>query len=143
MIKRLFAPSQSLTTIGLGLLVLRVWLGLLMFLNHGLSKLQSFGTLKSGFPDPLGVGSATSLVLVIFAEVVCALLLVAGLLSRFAALVLTFLMLVAYIAIHRWALSGENSGEVAFLFLAGFVTLLITGPGKFSLDQWLSTKGRR
>jgi putative oxidoreductase len=74
----------------------------------------------------------------IFAEVVCAVLLAMGLFTRFAAAVLTILMAVAFFVVHSSALSGPASGEMAFIYLGGFVTLLLTGAGRFSLDAKLS-----
>ena len=53
------------------LLLLRLFFGLLIMM-HGLEKLNSFSTLSLAFPDVLGMGSKTSLLLTIFAEVVCA-----------------------------------------------------------------------
>ena len=80
----------------LGLLVLRLGMGLTMFLNHGMDKLKHFGELAPGFPDPLGVGHNVSLGLSVFAEFFASLLLVFGLVSRFAALVLVINMSVAF-----------------------------------------------
>ena len=54
------------------LLAARVVFGLLL-MSHGIAKLQNFEALSATFPDPLGLGSRTSLVLAIFAEMVCAL----------------------------------------------------------------------
>jgi len=63
-------------------LVLRVVLGLSMFYGHGLGKWQMFfGDGEIQFPDPLGVGVSVSLVLAIFAEAICSLLIVGGLLN--------------------------------------------------------------
>jgi len=36
MIKKIFAPGNDSALTSLGLLVLRLWLGLAMFFNHGL-----------------------------------------------------------------------------------------------------------
>lgn len=119
----------------LGLLVLRVWLGLSMLLLHGWSKVEKYSGMSQGFPDPLGVGPAMSLNLVIFAEVLCALLLVVGLATRLAAIPLVITMAIAFFAIHGGALVGEGNGEMAFIYLAGFVALLVAGPGKFSFDH--------
>jgi putative oxidoreductase len=119
------------------LLLLRVWLGLTMLLNHGWAKAAGFSEKAEGFADPLGVGTTTSLVLAIFGEVVCSTLLVLGLLGRFAAAVLIMTMGVAFCLVHRMALSGEFSGELAFIYLAGFVALFLAGPGRYSLDTKL------
>lgn len=118
-----------------GLLVLRVWLGLSMLLLHGWSKVQTHADSVESFPDPLGVGAALSLNLVVFAEVLCALLLVVGLAARFALIPLIVTMAVAFFVIHNGILVGEGNGELAFTFLAGFVALFIAGPGRFSLDH--------
>jgi hypothetical protein len=37
--------------------------------------------------------------------------------------------------IHKHSLSGQHSGELAFIYLAGNVMLLLAGPGKISLDS--------
>ena len=121
-----------------GLLVLRLWLGLSLLLLHGKAKLLGFAELSEKFPDPLGVGSTVSLALAVFAEVVCSALLALGLVTRFAALSAAFTMGVAFFLVHKASLAmGPGSGELAFIYLAGFVTLLITGPGRFSVDACL------
>jgi putative oxidoreductase len=119
------------------LILLRIWLGLTILLNHGWGKLMRFGEMAAKFSDPLGVGPTTSLSLAVFAEVVCASLLVLGFLTRFSALVLVILTGVAFFMVHGGALSGANSGELAFIYLAGFVALFLAGPGRFSVDRKL------
>ena len=124
-------------SVDLALLVLRLWLGLTMLLNHGRGKLMGFSEMAGKFSDPLGVGPTVSLSMAVFAEVVCAGLLALGLLTRFAALVLIILMAVAFFFVHGRALSGPSSGELAFIYLAGFVALFLAGPGRFSIDRKL------
>jgi putative oxidoreductase len=116
----------------LGLLVLRVWLGASMFYLHGMAKLTDFSGQLEKFKGMkihpvLGSGA-------IVAESICAILLVIGLATRLSALMLAGTMGFAFFVAHKMALSGPGSGELAFVYLAGFVTLLIAGPGKFSLD---------
>ena len=113
MLKKLFAPANDSFFTSIGLLVLRIWLGGTLLINHGLGKLTSFQSMSSGFPDPLGVGHATSLALVVFAEAIGAILLVLGLVTRFAALIIAINMAVAFFCVHKMALSGEHSGELA------------------------------
>ncbi|MBE0540192.1 MAG: DoxX family protein [Verrucomicrobia bacterium] len=140
---RIFAPEPGNTLSNAALLVLRLWLGLSMFFLHGLDKLINFGDKSSKFPDLLGLGSTGSLTLAVFAEVFCSAMLVLGLVTRFAAFNLCATMLVAYAVVHKLALSGSNSGELAFIYLAGYVVLLIAGPGRYSADACLFAKPPR
>jgi putative oxidoreductase len=135
MIKKLFAPGNDSALTSLGLLALRLFFGLTMLLHHGWDKLITFNEHSSNFPDPMGVGHATSLALTIFAEVVAAGLLAIGLLTRFAALVLAFEMAVAFILVHKMTLGGTMPGEFAFIYFGAYFTLLIAGGGKLSLDK--------
>jgi putative oxidoreductase len=117
-----------------GLLVLRVWLGLSMFLLHGLEKLQKFGfyveQFSAGFPKPLAVAA-------IISEGVMSALLVVGFATRWAAALLATTMAVAFFKAHGGVLKGEHSGEVAFLYLAGFVAIFVAGAGRWSVDAKL------
>ena len=120
-----------------GLLVLRLWLGLSLLLLHGWGKISNFAEMSGQFPDPIGLGGGISLGLAAFAEVVCAFLVVVGAFTRAAAAVLVIQMGVAFFVVHQSALSGPSSGELAFIYLGGFVALLIAGGGRFSLDAKL------
>lgn len=142
MIKKIFAPGNDSTLTSLGLLTLRLWLGLAMFFNHGLEKLAHFSDMASKFPDPLGIGQTPSLALVVFAETAGALLLALGLLTRFAALTLVIDLGVAFLLIHKIALSGPGNGELAFIYSAGYAAILIAGGGRFSVDKALFGKGK-
>jgi putative oxidoreductase len=118
-----------------GLLVLRIWLGLSIFLLHGLEKLQNFGATvngfaQMGFPKPLGAAA-------VIAEGVCSALLVVGFATRWAAALLATTMAVAFFKAHGAVLKGEHSGEVAFLYLAGFVAIFVAGAGRWSVDAKL------
>ena len=134
MLKKIFAPSSDTALTNLALLVMRLWLGPAMFFNHGLDKLVHFKAIAPDFPDPLGIGHPASLALVLFAEVIGAVLLTIGLLTRFAALMLVITLFVAFLMVHQTALNGSNSGELAFIYLSGFVALTIAGGGMISLD---------
>ena len=114
-----------------GLFLLRAALGLSMLWLHGRDKLMKFSSLATGFPDPLHLGSRASAGLIVFAEVACAVLLVLGFMTRFAAAGLAIAMGVAFFIIHKGRFS---EGEMAFLYFAGFVAVLVAGPGKFALE---------
>ena len=143
MFKKLFIPSDDSGLTSMALLVARLWFGLTMLFNHGIEKLAHFNDMVDKFPDPLGVGREASLVMVVMAEVGAAIFLAAGFLTRIAAAVLVIDMFVAFLMVHKTALSGQGSGELAFLYLAGYMTLLIAGGGLFSLDTIVFSKTSR
>ena len=127
-----FLPAST----DLGLLVLRLWLGLTMLFNHGLAKLNGFETMAAKFPALFGLSGKVNLGLAIFAEVGCSALLILGLFTRFAALSLVITMAVAFFMVHKGAIApGPGSGELAFVYLAGFATLLLAGGGRYSVDK--------
>jgi putative oxidoreductase len=137
MIKKLFTPGNDSKLTSLGLLVLRLWLGLTMLLNHGMDKVYNFSSYATKFPDPIHIGVKPGLMLVIFAETAGAALIALGFLTRFGALTLVIDMGVAFFLVHK----SVAGGELAFIYLAGFVALLIAGPGKFSVDKIVFGKG--
>ncbi len=136
--KSLFTLSFIPRSVDFGLLVLRLWLGLTMLLNHGLDKASHFAEMAKKFP-PIIYNSQMSLGLVVFAEVGCSVLLIIGLLSRFASLALAINMGVAFFVAHHASLAASSpppgSGELAFIYLAGYVALFFSGPGKLSADK--------
>jgi putative oxidoreductase len=119
----------------LALLVLRLWLGISLLWLHGSGKLINLLKGSFKFADPLGVGEVPSLLMAVFAEVVCAALIALGLFTRLAAFFLIVLMGVAFFVVHGMKLHGQGNGELAFIYLAGFVTLFFAGAGKYSVDK--------
>ncbi|MDB5210547.1 MAG: DoxX family protein, partial [Sediminibacterium sp.] len=70
-----------------------------------------------------------------FAEFVCSIFVVLGLLTRFACVPVIIGMSVALFQAHGGDITGK--GQAATLFLLTFFSLLFTGPGKYSLDAAL------
>ncbi|HSZ85361.1 MAG TPA: DoxX family protein [Puia sp.] len=130
--KRIMSTSYSTAAFNIATLFLRAIFGILIFLTHGLVKLNKFSEMQNTFPDPLHVGHRFSLILVIFAEVVCSLLLVLGLFSRFAALVLFIDVTVAIFFVHLG--QPVDKFEVAILHSVVYFSLVLIGPGKISVD---------
>lgn len=100
---------------------------------HGYKKLLNFANKSAGFTDPFGIGGPASMSLAIFAEFFCAVLIVLGLLTRLATIPLIIAMSVALFIANKGQVFGD--GETAALFLAGFLILLLAGPGKISADR--------
>ncbi len=133
--KRLFSTKTSDSAFSFGMLLLRVGVGSLMLISHGLDKLMHFAEKAPRFADPFHIGSTTSLALTVFAEFFCAAFIIIGLFTRLAALPLVIAMGVALFYAHNGAFFGE--GEKAGLFLVGFLSILFMGPGKASLDRFI------
>lgn len=131
----LFPEKPMGKKFSLMLLSLRLLFGLLL-MSHGIQKWAQFETLSTIFPDPLGIGSAFSLTLVIFAELFCSIFFIVGFLYRLVMLPMIINMAVAFFVIHGGSIS--NGGELAFIYLAMFIILYITGPGRFSFDKIIS-----
>ena len=119
-------------------LVARVTAPLLMLICHGYGKLMGFSNIAPHFPDPLGLGSTLSLILVIGAEFFGSLLLILGLFSRWSAFSLFFTMMVV-VFIHHWA-DPFKEKELAVLYGLFFLFFTMAGGGKYSLDNWLKKK---
>lgn len=117
----------------IGLLILRVVPAVLMLVAHGWGKLAGFAERMDTFPDPIGLGSPVSLSLAIFAEVVCAALLILGIATRLASVPLLITMLVAAFVIHAedpWA-----KQEFPLLYAVVFLVLIFTGGGSYGLGN--------
>ncbi len=119
-------------SVDLALLFLRIAIGFSMLLLHGWGKLKLLNP-GAEFPDPLGIGKYPTLILTLFAEIVCSALLIGGVLTRFAAAVLLITMGTAFFQVSHGDFS-QPGAELAALYGFGFATLLISGGGRFSAD---------
>lgn len=133
--RKLFSTRCSDGAFSFAMLVLRLGVGFLMLVNHGLDKLMHFAEKAPRFADPFGIGSTTSLSMVVFAEFFCSVFIILGLFTRLAAIPLILAMSIALFYAHKGQLFGE--GEYAALYLTCYITLLFTGPGSASLDKFI------
>ncbi len=124
----------------IGLLLLRVACGGIMAIQHGFGKLTSYTEKAATWADPIGVGSELSLALAILAEFFCSIFVVIGFGTRGAAVPLVITMLVAGFVVH--ADDPFQRKELAFLYLACFTALAMTGAGRYSVDGWLDARRR-
>ncbi|HET8839573.1 MAG TPA: DoxX family protein [Flavobacteriaceae bacterium] len=138
MLKNLFRTNPNSIQINVALLIARVAIGLMM-LTHGWPKLQQlFGGEPIQFASVFGMSETLSLVMAVFAEVICSLLLILGLATRLAVIPLIVTMLIAVLHIH--GADPFSVKETGTLFLLVFVILLIMGSGKYSVDAIISRR---
>lgn len=129
--KKLFSSKYSAGSVNVGMLVLRLGLGILM-ISHGYQKITHFSATAQHMPNLLGLGGTVNASLIIFAEFFCSLFLILGLFTRLACIPLIIAMTVALFKAHNWDFFGQ--GQLATVFLVGFITTLFIGPGKISVD---------
>jgi putative oxidoreductase len=136
--------SNSSKAQNIGILILRLGIGLAFIFFHGWSKLtggpdtwtalgQTMGLFGIHFyPTFWGFASAC-------AEFIGGILILLGLYFRPATFFLTLNMLVASVSvIHRGSPSYNYPIEIGIVILS----LFFIGPGKYSLDNWRSSRGR-
>ena len=137
--KRIFSTTINNNGVNTWLLLARIAVGAFM-LTHGIPKLQKLLGGDMQFADPLGIGSTPSFLLVVFAEVVCSILLMLGLATRFASVVLIINMCVAAFVAHAGQPFGKK--ELSLLFLVFFMGFCIIGGGRYAVDNLISGKGK-
>ena len=117
----------------LGKLLLRVAAGGGMLWQHGWGKLMHFSDAAKDFDDPFGLGPTVSLVMIVFAETLCALLVGLGLWTRISTVPLIIGMAVAAFISN----SGDpfGAGEKALVYMAIYLAIFFIGSGRFSLDR--------
>lgn len=131
MLKQLTSIKYSNGAFNTAMLLLRLGGGILL-MSHGYPKMAHFSEYSQHMPSLFGIGQPATTVLVIIAEFFCALFVALGLFTRLACIPILFNMGYIAIKIHNWDVF--DSAHAASLFFAVFLTLLIVGPGKFSID---------
>ncbi len=126
------------------LALLRIVLGVI-FLYHGYLKLFVAGGFKAtvGFFTTLGIPVPLySALLVSVAEFAGGILLIVGVITRLASLVLIFEMLVALFAVHirNGFLVSKGGYEFVLLIIAGLVVVLNKGAGKLAWGKSFKSK---
>ena len=119
-----------------GLLLLRVFSGYLIIVNHGYGKITA-GPVRweklGGAMESFGIDFFPTFwgFMASFAESFCGLFLMLGIFTIPASFLLSVTM---FVAAYGHVIDGENA-EKAFIFGAIFLAVMIIGPGKYSLDR--------
>lgn len=102
-------------------------------LTHGIPKINMLLDNPSGFPDPIGIGGTTTLILAILGEVIAPLLVLIGFKTRIAAIPVIVIMASAAFVVH----ANDDFGvkEKAILYMIAFIAIALAGAGKYSVDK--------
>ena len=130
--KKMLGSKSNEFVENLWLLLLRACSGGFM-LTHGIPKFMKLIAGDTSFADPFGIGSLPSFILVIFAELLCSVLIILGIATRLASIPLIITMAVAAFLVHGGQAFAHK--EMALLYLLLFITILVFGSGRFALGN--------
>ena len=139
--KNLFLYSVGHTYSNLSRLFLRLFTGI-MFLQLCIRQMLSFDEIVHSFDGFLGLSPESVMTVLLVVELLCAVCIMLGFLTRLAVLFPMGLMLVA----ENVLLPQTSVTDPMFSFLPGypvmfigiFVYMLLAGPGKISLDYLIA-----
>lgn len=129
--KKLLSTQYNAASFNVALLLLRICFGGYMMMI-GLEKMTHFAASEAEMINFLSLGKRISLILVIFAEFFCALFVMIGLFTRLSCIPLIICMSVALFIAHHGDILGDGQGATRYLVF--FLSLLLIGPGKYSVD---------
>jgi putative oxidoreductase len=129
--KRLLSTACSETSFNIAVLIIRVTFGLLLLMNHGIDKLKHFAERQHSFADPFHIGHMPTLMLSLFAEVFCSVFLILGLFTRIMAIPIVINFAVIVFIVNK---GYSGPAELGVLYFAAFFSILLMGPGKYSID---------
>jgi putative oxidoreductase len=116
------------------------------FFEAGLEKFNGdnwFTHIQEQFPFPFNlIPTEISWQLATWTELLAPIALVLGLGTRFASVSLIILTLVAWASVHAGLGYNvcNNGFKLPLIYLVLFVPLLLSGPGKLSLDYWIARR---
>jgi putative oxidoreductase len=139
--KRIFQTAVNTNQLDYIIILLRITVTVFM-ITHAIPKMNKLiagGEIQ--FPDPIGMGPSISLVLTLFAELFCSILIGFGFLTRLAAFPLIITMAVAAFIVH----AGDpfKQKELSLMYLILYIVLFIIGSGKYSVDNFISKKKKK
>ena len=144
LIKTIYFKSTGYSYANMGRLFLRLFIGI-MLMQFGVRQIDHFDTLKDVFPGVIGMTSHASLIVMICIEIVCSTFIMFGFLTRimilppFIAMILSeYYLLHDYVGEAPYLLDWQQLGYVPILFMGIYFFLLLVGPGKISVDYFLS-----
>jgi putative oxidoreductase len=118
----------------IGLLYLRVCASVLVLIVHGLPKVGHYQREAAVIEDPFHLGKKLTIAFAIFAEVICPVLMIAGIGTRLSALPVMIVTAIALLRVHpEWRI---DQAQFAWMLLILFGTIAIAGPGRYALGPW-------
>jgi putative oxidoreductase len=134
MLKKILLLNAVPASKDAGLLALRLIAATTFLLKYGLER-------YIGFPDHvhfpvLPPGSMDILWIALLVDIVCTVLMILGLATRWAALISLLYIGYSWSIMHHFEFWGEQAvhSEVVIIYMSVMVALILAGPGKYSIE---------
>ena len=150
-LKKLFIAGAYKSYGNLSRFFMRIFAGIL-FLQFGIRQIANYDFFAKVFPDVFGMGSETTLVLMITIELLCSVFLIFGFITRLAAIPPLVSMIIAeyylladnivdlsaFQVTQSAVFTSMQLGYVPIMFVGMFFFIVLAGPGKVSIDYIVS-----
>lgn len=141
--KQIYIRTTGYSYTNMGRLFLRLFTGV-MLMQFGIRQIMNFDEAVTVFPSVLGMDPESSLVTMIVIELASALFIMAGFCTRlmvippFVAMILAEHYLLSQASEASYMISWTQPGYLPVMFMGIFFFILLVGPGKISVDYFLS-----
>lgn len=124
----------------MAILFLRIFIGGVMLL-HMVGKLQDYDNYILGFQSILGLSQATSFALTILFEGLAAVMIIAGVGTRLAAMMMAIVALVALWEAFLAEEIASAAAKLEFIYIGIYITLVISGGGRYAVSTLFFWRG--
>lgn len=141
--KQIYIRTTGYSYTNMGRLFLRLFVGV-MLMQFGLRQIYNFDAAAAIFPPTLGMDPDTSLTVMIFIEIVCAVFIMLGFCTRimtlppFIAMILAEHHLLSSASEAPYMITWTQPAYLPIMFMGIFFFIMLVGPGKISIDYFLS-----
>lgn len=143
-IKTFYIRTSGYSYTNLGRLFLRLFVGIMM-IQFGVRQIAHFNEAVSMLPPIAGLSGEWAMGIFIGIEIVCSIFIMFGFVTRMMTLPLFIAMILAeYYVLHdklqeaAYELTWQSYGFLPIMFLGIYFFILLVGPGKISVDYFLS-----
>lgn len=143
LIKRLYIRFTGYSYTNMGRLFLRLFVGLMM-LQFAVRQIMHFEEETLLMPQILGMSSETVQITMIVIELACSLFIMAGFCTRmmvlppFVAMAIAESYLLQSAKQASYMITWDEPGYLPMMFMGIYFFILLVGPGKISVDYFLS-----
>lgn len=141
--KQIYIRTTGYSYTNMGRLFLRLFTGV-MLMQFGLRQWFNFEAESRMFPTVLGMEPATGMTVMIIIEIACSFFIMTGFCTRlmvippFLAMIVAEHYLLGNTAEASYLISWSQPGYIPVMFMGIYFFILLVGPGKISVDYFLS-----